>query len=302
MQLGFVSAILADLNLEDVLKFAAAEQFDCVELMCWPVGKAERRYAGVTHVDVNNLSSSEVSRIKGLLEQYGVGISALGYYPNVMTADAAESESTIAHLMRVIEAAPLLDVHTVTTFIGRDQWKTVDDNFALFHKIWPPIVAHAAQCGVRIAIENCPMLFSNDEWPGGKNLACSPAIWRRMFSELPSDHLGLNYDPSHQVLQFMDYLTPLAEFKQKLFHLHAKDMRIEHQRLNDLGNLVQGWSTPKIPGYGDINWARFLASVSDMGYSGPLCIEVEDRAFEGSLEARKQSLRIARNVLRPLMS
>jgi len=301
MQLGFVSAILPELSLEEVLAFAKAEQFDCVELMCWPVGKAERKYAGVTHVDVEKFGPADAERVNGLARQYGITISGLGYYPNILVDNAAESKLYIDHLKKVIDAAKLLGLSVVNTFIGRDHTKNLEHNFARFQEVWPAIIKHAEAASVKIGIENCPMLFSNDEWPGGKNLASSPAIWRRMFEAIPSEHFGLNYDPSHFILQFIDYVKPLKEFKHKLFHVHAKDLKIDHDKLNDHGALVQGWNTPKIPGLGDISWPKFISALTDVGYDGPVCIEVEDDAFRGSLEARKRSLRIARNVLRPLI-
>ena len=182
MQLGFVSAILPDLSLEDVLAFAAQNGFDCVELMCWPVGKAERRYAGVTHIDVTNFTKSDAARIKGLAQQYGVQISGLGYYPNPLAADPAERDTYIEHIKKVIAASAMLDVNVMNTFIGRDPTKSIEDNWPLFEQFWPPIIQFAEQQGVKVGIENCPMLFSLDEWPGGKNLAISPEMWRRMFT------------------------------------------------------------------------------------------------------------------------
>lgn len=301
MQLGFVSAILPDLNLEQVLEFAGQEDYDCVEIMCWPVGKADRKFAGVTHIDVAGFDTAKAKSVHELCEKHGVFISGLGYYPNILVDNADESRTYVDHLKQVIDAAQTLGLKNVNTFIGRDQWKNVDDNLAKFADIWPAIIQHAEQADIKIGIENCPMLFSNDEWPGGTNLASSPAIWRRMFETIQSDHFGLNYDPSHMVLQFMDYVGPIYDFQHKLFHLHAKDMRIEHDKLNELGNLVQGWSTPKIPGFGDVDWNRFVAACGDVGYDGPLCVEVEDDAFSETLEKRKQSLRISGNVLRPLL-
>jgi sugar phosphate isomerase/epimerase len=293
MKLGFVSAILPELPLEEVLQFAGEEGFDCVELMCWPKGRAERRYAGVTHVDVAKFGKGEAQKVAALAEEEGVEISGLGYYPNPLVPDKAEAKVYTDHLKKVMRAAELLGVKVVTTFIGRDWTKSVDDNWPRFRQVWKPLVKFAEDHGVKIGIENCPMLFSDDEWPGGKNLAHSPAVWRRMFEEIPSDHFGLNYDPSHLVWQQMDYIKPLWEFADRIFHAHAKDVRVDRHRLDDEGILATPlkYHTPKIPGLGEINWSRFLSVLGDVGYRGPLCIEVEDRAFEGSLEARMASLR-----------
>jgi sugar phosphate isomerase/epimerase len=292
MQLGFVSAILPDLSLEEVLEFAAAAKFDCVELMCWPVGKAERRYAGVTHVDVTDMKASDAKRIQDLAAATGVSISGLGYYPNPLSPDLEEAKTYAAHIKKVIRAAKLLGVNQMNTFIGRDYTKSVDDNWKRFESTWKPIIKYAEDQGVRVGIENCPMLFTKDEWPGGKNLAISPAIWTRMFEAIPSDNFGLNYDPSHMIWQQMDYLQPMRDFAHKLFHVHAKDARLDRERLNQVGILSNpnSYHTPKLPGLGDVDWGKFCSVLMDTGYNGPLCIEVEDRAYEKTLELRKKSL------------
>src|SRR5579871_766571 len=209
MKLGFVSAILPELSLEEVFQFSAESGFDCVELMCWPAGKAERRYAGVTHLDVTDVAEAQVRQIQDLIARSGVGISGLGYYPNPLSPDRTEAD--VAHLRRVIAAAGRLGVMVVNTFVGRDPARSLDANWPRFREVWPPLVRFAEENGVWIGIENCPMYFSGDEWPSGKNLAISPAVWRRMFAEIPSAHWGLNYDPSHLVWQQMDYLKPLRE-------------------------------------------------------------------------------------------
>jgi sugar phosphate isomerase/epimerase len=235
------------------------------------------------------------------LHERGVGLSALGYYPNPLDPDLEVAKKCTAHLKKVILAAEKLGLKNVNTFVGRDWTKTVEDNWPRFLKTWRPLIAFAEDHGIKIGIENCPMSFTQDEWPGGKNLATSPVIWRRMFNDIPSKHFGLNYDPSHFVLQCMDPASPLREFKDKLFHLHAKDMTIHPERLNEVGIFAYPklWHTPRIPGYGDINWAVFMATLQEIGYAGALCIEVEDDTFGKTLEGRKASIKVARNVLAP---
>ncbi len=301
MKLGFVSAILPELAFDNVLNFARHEGFATIEVMCWPVGKAERKYAGVTHLDVTTLTRTKAQELLGQCQDQGVSLSALCYAPNMLDPRPEVSRAAIAHFKKVIKAAPLMGLDLVTGFVGRDWTKTVDDNWPRFLKVWKPIVAFAEDHGVRIGIENCPMLFSRDEWPGGKNLFTTPAIWRRAFSDIDSPNFGLNYDPSHFVLQGMDPLSPLAEFKTKLFHLHAKDVQIDHAALNEVGrfDFPLRWHRPRIPGYGDIPWAKFMAELTRIGYHGPLCIEIEDDTFGPSLEGRMQALKVARNLLAP---
>jgi sugar phosphate isomerase/epimerase len=299
MKLGFVSAIVPEYRLEQVLSFAHKAGFSSVELMCWPPGKAERRYAGVTHIDVTNLSLDAIEKIQDLLAIHQVAISGLGYYPNPLSADKAEAEVAVNHLHRVIDAAAALGVGQVNSFAGRDPSLSVDANWPRFLETWRPLVARAESKSVRIGIENGPMLFTQEEWPGGKNLATSPAIWRRMFHDIPSPHFGLNFDPSHLIWQQMDYLAPLAEFRDRIFHVHAKDARIDRAALDQHGVLSYPklWYTPKIPGLGDVRWGAFVGALSDVGYSGHVAIEVEDRAFEGTIESRLDSLIISRRYL-----
>ena len=301
MQLGFVSAILADLNLEQVLTFAAEEGFECVEVMCWPPGQADRRYAGVCHLDVSNFTPEQARQVRGMVRQHGVNLSGLGYYPNPLDADGAHRFMVSNHLKKVISAAKELGLPVVNTFIGRDHTKSVDENWPLFLEVWRPIVKHAEECGISIGLENCPMLFSNDEWPGGKNLPVSPALWRRIFAELKSNNVGMNIDPSHLIWQHIDCARCIRDFGPNIVHVHAKDTRIDADKLYEVGILGLGWHTAKIPGLGDVNWSAFFSALTDTGYSGPVCIEVEDRAYKGSLDDRKRALRQSKRFLEQFM-
>ena len=304
MKLGFVSAILPEFNLNQVLTFARDQHFDCVEAMCWPVGRAERKFAGITHVDVTRFTQTRADDVRELCATHGVELSALGYYPNPLDPDPMVAKPCVDHLKMVIRAAEALGLKNVNTFFGRDWTRSVDDNWPRFLKTWKPLIAFAEDHGVLIGIENCPMLFTRDEWPGGKNLATTPVIWRRMFHDIDSPHFGLNYDPSHFVLQHMDPTSPLKEFQHKLFHLHAKDVKIRRDRINDVGILAHPleWHQPRIPGYGEMNWAHFMSALMETTYRGPVCIEVEDDTFGKTLEGRQRAVNVARNVLHPFFA
>ena len=299
MKLGFVSAILGEDSFEQLMDTAQDMGFACVEVACWPAGKAERRYAGVSHIDVENLDDDEAKRILDYCGKTGVAISSLAFYPNPLDADPAKREANGLHLQRVIRASAKLGVNMVTTFIGRDQTKTVEENLASLEKVWSPLLALAEQCGVRIAIENCPMLFGRDQWPGGQNIMTTPAIWKKVFEILPSKNLGLNYDPSHFVWQMMDYIQPLYTFHDKLFHVHFKDIKVYADRLNEHGIMAYplDFMAPKLPGLGDVNWSKYVSALTDVGYNGYACIEVEDYAFESSREDVLNSIRLSKKYM-----
>ncbi len=300
MQLGFVSAILPDQDLEGVFRIAKAIGYECVEVMCWPEGKAERRYAGVTHINVTDFSATNAQQILVLSQKYGISISALGYYPNPLTPNPTEAAVYIEHIKKVIRASAMLGIHHTNTFVGRDWTKSIEGNWERFLEVWTDIVAYATSQKVKIGIENCPMIFTYDEWPGGKNLATTPAIWRRMYEAIPSEYFGLNYDPSHMIWQHIDYLKPLRDFAKRLHHIHAKDVRIDYHKLNEVGIMAppNQWHTPKLPGMGQVNWGQFFSTLTDTGYNGSVCVEVEDRAYEGSLEKRIASLQQSYNYLK----
>ncbi len=301
MQLGFVSAILGDQSLEQVFGFARDAGFSCVELMCWPPGGADRRYAGVTHLDVTHLGDDEAGRVRDLVRKYGVTVSGLGYYPNPLDPDPEHRRVVVEHLKRVISAAARLGVPVVNTFIGRDPTKSVEANWPMVRSVWPELLRCAEGSRVQIGIENCPMLFSKDEWPGGKNLAVSPEIWRALFEALPSSHLCLNFDPSHLVWQHIDYVRCIREFGTRIVHFHAKDERIDADRLYAVGSMGLGWHTAKLPGLGDVNWGALFSALTDAGYRGAVCIEVEDRAYEGSVADRQRALRQSKRYLEQFM-
>lgn len=296
---GFITSILDGWNFDEMMDVASGMGFRCVEVACWPSGAAERRYAGVSHIDVTNLTDESARHILDTCREKNVAISSLAYYPNPMDGDLEKREAAIAHLRRVIAASHRLGVNLVTTFIGRDQRKTVEENLALVKEIWPPILEEARALGVRVALENCPMLFGPDQWPGGQNLMTTPEIWRKVFEMLPYDNFGLNYDPSHFVWQMMDYIRPIYEFRDKLFHIHFKDIKLYPEKLNQVGIMAYplDYMSPKLPGLGDVDWGRFVSALTDVGYDGWACIEVEDRAFEGSREKILDSLRLSRKYM-----
>ncbi|MGD9093757.1 MAG: sugar phosphate isomerase/epimerase [Anaerolineales bacterium] len=301
MKLGVMTAAFPGKSLEEVASWAAENEFDTLELACWPVGKATRRYAGVTTIDVTDFDAAKAKEVQAILDNYGLSISSLGYYPNPLDPDPAMREEVIGHLKKVILAAEMLGVSIVGTFVGKDKNKTVPANLEDYAKIWPPIVQFAAEHQVKIAIENCPMIFSYDEWPGGNNLAINPAIWKEMWEIIPDENFGLNLDPSHLIYQMIDYQRVVYEFKDKIFHVHAKDLEIDYEGLYQNGILSQGmgWQVPRLPGLGDVDWGKFISALYRVGYDFVISIEHEDRAFEATEELVERGFLLSRDVLRP---
>ncbi|MCL2559440.1 MAG: sugar phosphate isomerase/epimerase [Turicibacter sp.] len=300
IKLGLVSAILGHKNFEETIDFLAANDLETVELACWPAGKAERRYAGVSHLDVDGLTKVKADAALAYASAKGIEISSLGYYPNFLDPDVSKREVYVNHFYKLIDASALMGINLVTTFIGRDQHKTVAENLDLMEEVWTPILAHAEAKNVRIGIENCPMLFTADEWPGGQNLMTTPSIWRQVFERFPSPMLGLNYDPSHFVWQKIDYIKPIYEFKDKLFHVHYKDIKLYEDKLADVGVMATplAYMSPKIPGLGDVDWGKFVSALTDVGYTGYSAIEVEDKAFEKTEADVEKSIQLSVKYLR----
>lgn len=300
MKLGFVSAILGELSFEEMIDFASEHGFECVEVCCWPKGKAERRYAGVTHIDIDTLTDQKIAYIKDYAAKKNVTISSLAYYPNTMDANEEKRQVYTNHIIKLIKASSLLGVGMVTTFIGRVPDKTIAENLEILKKVWPPIIKAAEDNNVKIAIENCPMLFTDDEWPGGQNIMTTPDNWRKVFDILKSDNLGINYDPSHFVWQMIDYIKPIYEFKDKIFHVHYKDIKVFKDKLNDVGTMATPlqYMSPKLPGLGDVEWNKYVSALTDIGYTGNTCIEIEDKAFEGSIEDSKRALLLSQKYLK----
>jgi len=301
MKLGFVSSILDGWGYEEMIDVAAQQGFDCVEVACWPQGKAERRYAGVSHIDVQAVLEDDTyaRRVLDYAKAKNIAISSLAYYPNTLDADLQKRAEAVQHLQNMIRASAKLGVNMVTTFIGRDQQRNVEENLQIVQQVWPPILQLAEQLGVRVAIENCPMLFGPQQWPGGQNLMTSPKNWQRVFEVLPSKNLGINFDPSHYVWQMMDYIRPIYQFRDKIFHVHFKDIKLQREQLDEVGITAYplDYMIPKLPGLGDVDWGRFVSALTDIGYDGYACIEVEDRAFEGSRQKILDSLEISKRYM-----
>lgn len=301
MKLGLLSAILDSWSFEEVIDIAGGMNFKSVEVACWPEGKAERRYAGVRHIDAERVlrDDSYAESIISYAKARHVEISALGYYPNPLDCNEEKSEAAISHIKALIKASKKLGVGMVTTFIGRNQKLTVEENLPLVEKVWTPLLDLAEKEDVSIAIENCPMLFGPDQWPGGQNIFTSPDNWNKVFNLLSSKRLGINFDPSHFIWQGLDYVAAVYEFRDKIFHVHFKDIKLYPEKLKRVGVMAYPleYMSPKLPPYGDVDWAGFVGALTDIGYTGHAAVEIEDKAFEGTKDKILDSIKITKKYM-----
>jgi sugar phosphate isomerase/epimerase len=303
MKLGLLTAPFENVPLSNVALWAVDNGFSALEVACWPSsGGEKRRYAGTSHINMNDFDRDRGNEITSELAGHGIEISALGYYPNPLHADKDHREEVIGHLKKVILAASSMNIPIVNTFIGGDRTLHLEDNWIRAKEIFGPIINHAQNAGVRLCFENCPMIFSKDEWPGGHNIAYSPVIWRRIFEEW-EHNVGMNFDPSHLIWQFIDQTRFIKEFGPHMAHVHAKDLMLDHDGLyeNGIMSLGSGWQIPRLCGLGDVNWPNFFSGLYSVGYDGPIIIEHEDRLFEGTEEKIKRGFLLARDILQPFI-
>jgi sugar phosphate isomerase/epimerase len=303
MHLGLLTAPFEDTPLMEVADWAGANGFSAFEVACWPAsGGEKRRYAGTSHIDVDGLTKDQGQEIIGGLAERGITISGLGYYPNPLHSRrgpprGGDRPPDEGHHRRV-DHGDRCRQHLRRRRPDAERGRELDAGAGDF----APIVKHAADSGVTLAFENCPMIFSYDEWPGGHNIAYSPRIWRRIFEEW-GDAVGMNFDPSHLILQMIDMNRFIKEFGPRFAHVHAKDLMIDRDGLYERGILSagMGWQVPRLCGLGDVDWSDFFSGLYRVGYDGPVIIEHEDRLFEGTDDKIKRGFALARDVLSPFI-
>lgn len=308
MKFGFLSGCLQNMTLEEKMAYAHSVGFDALDVSCWPKNNT-RDYSG-SDIDVENLTPEEAQKIMDDEKKYNVEISSLAYYDNMLHPDKEIRKSYHDHLIAVIKAAGMLHVPLVGCFIGKNQEESLEANFDEFEKIFPEYVKLAAENNVKIMIENCPMPgWQEDGLPG--TISYSPELWDEMFKRVPDKNFGLNFDPSHLNWLHIDYLKALHDYKDRIFHIDAKDTIVDDKKFQYYGIFGKklnrehpedlGFWTPVIPGLGDINWSIFYDNMKQIGFDTYFSIEHEDRHFAANNDEVKKGLEFSFNYLNPII-
>ncbi|MCI0474936.1 MAG: sugar phosphate isomerase/epimerase [Anaerolineales bacterium] len=281
--------------MPEIIAWAGANGFSSLELACWPHDPAQMDPS----LDVVNFAQADADALNALAQTHGVTFSCLTYCDNTLDKDAVKRDAIVRHVYRVVDAAQMLRVNTVSAFIGRDESLTQARNFDEMARVFAPLLDYAGERGVRVAIENCPMPgWQFEGLPG--NLAYAPVIWDEMFARLPHANFGLNLDPSHLVWLGVNYYDIVPRYASRIFHTHAKDTEIYADKRAYDSILNSGWDTwwkYRLPGKGEIDWRRWARVLRANGYDGVLSIEHEDPEYEHTEALVKQGLLIGKQNL-----
>lgn len=304
MYLGFLTVCLGNMPLREKAEWAAKNGFKSLEIACWP--KSNDRDYSSSDIDVAALTQKEADEIKGYLKDLGLTISSLAYYDNNLHNNPAKRAFINEHVKKCVDAAVMLGAPAVGTFVGRNIDKTIADNFDEFEEVFKKLVGYAEEKGIQIIIENCPMEGWQVQGQPG-TISFTPELWEEMFRRVPNKNFGLNYDPSHLRFQLIDYIAPIAAFKDRIFHVHAKDSEVFDDKLAYYGvfnrhlGKGEGYWRFRMPGLGQVKFDEMVKALKDIGYEGVISIEHEDPLYEGSEAKVKEGLDLGRKYLEKLL-
>ena len=302
MKLGFLTACLPNLSLEEIADWAVQEGYQSLEVAAWPDLGARPFIA--THINAESSDPQYLKQVKEIFDKRNLTLSSLAFYDNNLHPNQNTRDAVSAHVIKCIDTAAALGVETVGTFVGRDWNKPVRENLAMAKDVFAPLVKHADSKGVKIIIENCVMEgWHPDGYPG--NLAYSPELWEWMFNL----GLYLNYDPSHLVWMGIDPIAAIKPYIDRIPHAQAKDIQVDAAQRNFYGypgkSVIRenpwdvGWWRYRVPGLGDVDWRRLIDVMYEGGFDGTLSVEHEDPQWGGTEEKIKVGLQIAYKTLRP---
>lgn len=307
MELGFLTSCLPGLSLDEVVPWASRHGFRAIEVSAWP--RRSGRDDKARHLPVESFNRANAAQIKELLAANRMRISALAFYENTLDPNTNRRKACISHLKQVIKASSMLDVNLVGTFVGGRPDKSPPENMKEIGREFRGILAFAEDLGVKVMIENCPMVgWKKPGVPG--NYAYSPELWEALFQEVPSPNFGINFDPSHLVWLGIDYRKAATDFGPRIFHAHAKDCEVTSEGLFRFGIYGEqlssnprnpGWWRYRIPGKGSVDWKAFVTTLQNAGYDDVLSIELEDPDWEGSQDKTFEGLKSGGDYLKSII-
>ena len=293
MKTGFNTKCFSNRNFEEVVNFAADNGFPCIEIVCTPKGMP-----GIHHLDVEDVEGETLENIKNLLEERKINISCLSYYANLFIPVENDENFHTDYLKKVIDTAEKLGVSMVSTFTGYQPEMKIEDNLKLLVEKMNPLLSYAREKSVKIMLENTPLIFGEEI---GGNFAHSPEMWDMIFTAIPDENFGLNYDPSHLFWLGIDYMLGLSVFPERIFHIQAKDAEIRLERLRMTGILGNDWFRYRIPGSGSIDWRKFVSELYEAGYDGCMSLELEDPVWLINGERSEKGLLLGKKFIEGFM-
>lgn len=231
---------------------------------------------------------------------FGLDVGATYLRPNVLTLDAEQREKAQQEACAIIDQAVAKGVRRAMIPHGRQPGMTTEESIEVFARGYGPVAEYAEQYDFKLVME---IYHAHGRW-----LAITPELIHAVFAAVPSRSLGICLDPSHLVVQGIDYIRATKEFGDRIFYAHAKDTEILPEKLYEYGIFGKGlgndrpfagWWRYRLPGYGQINWAHFISALAEVGYDDILAIEHEDEIWYGNPELNKKGLLLAKKALEP---
>jgi sugar phosphate isomerase/epimerase len=227
------------------------------------------------------------AEVRELLAGTDAIVSSVGIFGNPLM-DAAIDRETRDGWKRLIDAAPLFGCDLVCGFAGRVADKPIDQSIPQFKKVFEPLAKRAKDNGVRIAFENCDM---GGDWNRGTwNIATNPTAWEMIFNTIPSENVGLEWEPCHQMVKLIDPMPQLRKYVKKIFHIHGKDATVMWDVVREHGIVgPKQFAFHRTPGFGDSNWTDIISELRRGGFVGSIDIEGwHDPVYRGELEMTGQ--------------
>lgn len=240
------------------------------------------RYAknnGLQSLQINEIDDKDIAILQELMNQTGIMISSIGVMSRrLLGPDLQQSLIDQEQAKKQIHVASRLGIPMISQFAGNDQNKSFGENIDIFRRVFTPLVKLAEDKGVRLVIENCPLI--DGTLFEVQNLAYSPASWDAIFEAVPSPALGLEFDTGHPPMLGIDIQRCIKEYREKIYHVHLKDCRINIENEHKYGRLGKEFYQYEIPGKGNVDFHALISTLKTLGYDGDVTLDLRPTTFE----------------------